>query len=88
VVVCLVVIVAFMARPISLPVLLRLHVPKSSRSKTVQARAMVDLLAGVLPGRTLHVVGDALYRGPAWRDLPATTTFTTRLAKSAVLFAP
>lgn len=86
VIVCLVVVVPFMARPVSLPVLLRLHIPKSTESKTVQARAMVDLLAGQFPDRTFHVVGDALYRGPVWRELPEGVTFTTRLAKTAVLY--
>jgi hypothetical protein len=36
----------------------------------------------------VHVVGDALYRGPAWRGLPARVTFTTRLAANAVLYGP
>src|SRR6266540_271568 len=52
------------------------------------ARAMVDLLTAALDGRTVHVVGDALYRGPAWRGLPAHITFTTRLAANAVLYGP
>jgi hypothetical protein len=66
----------------------RLHIPKTSASKTEQARALVDLLAAALDGRTVHVVGDAPYRGPAWRHLPAHVTFTTRLAANAVLHRP
>ena len=34
------------------------------------------------------MVGDALYRGPAWRSLPVRVTFTTRLAANAVLYGP
>ncbi len=83
-----VVAVPFLARQVCLPVLFRLHIPKTSASKTGQARALIDLLAQELPGRTIHVVGDALYRGPAWRGLPARVTFTTRLAANAVLYRP
>lgn len=88
VIVGIVVAVPFLARQVCLPVLFRLHIPKASASKTEQARALVDLLAAALDGRTVHVVGDALYRGPAWRHLPAHITFTTRLAANAVLYGP
>jgi hypothetical protein len=84
----IVVAVPFLARQVCLPVLFRLHIPKTSASKTGQARALIDLLAQGLPGRTIHVVGDALYRGPAWRGLPTRVTFTTRLAANAVLYRP
>src|SRR6266511_3649801 len=80
VIVGIVVAVPFLARQVCLPVLFRLHIPKTSASKTEQARALVDRLAAALDGRTVHVVGDAPYRGPAWRGLPAHITFTTRLA--------
>jgi hypothetical protein len=33
------------------------------------------------------VVADALYRGPAWRNLPGNVTFTIRLSCKAVLYA-
>ncbi len=88
VIVGIVAAVPFLARQVCLPVLFRLHIPKTSASKTEQARAMVDLLAQALPERTIHVVGDALYRGPAWRGLPARVTSTTRLAANAVLYRP
>ncbi|MGW1055234.1 IS701 family transposase [Streptomyces sp. NPDC002521] len=88
VIVGIVVAVPFLARQVCLPVLFRLHIPKAGPSKTEQARALVDLLAQALPGRTIHVVGDALYRGPAWHDLPARVTFPTRLAANAVLYGP
>ena len=73
----IVVAAPFLSRQVCLPVLFRLHVPKTSISRTEQARAMAGLLAQALPDRTVHVVGDALYRGPAWRRLPARVTFTT-----------
>ncbi len=88
VIVGIVVAVPFLARQVCLPVLFRLHIPKTSASKTEQARALVDRLAAALDGRTVHVVGDAPYRGPAWRGLPAHITFTTRLAANAVLYGP
>jgi hypothetical protein len=84
----LVVTVPFLARPVCLPVLFRLHIPKVSASKAEQARVLVDLLAAAFADRTIHVVGDAAYRGPAWRTLPDQLTFTTRLAATAVLYAP
>jgi DDE superfamily endonuclease len=88
VIVGIVVALPFLARQVCLPVLFRLHIPKAGPSKTEQARALVDLLAAALPDRTIHVVGDALYRGPAWRSLPRRVTFTTRLAANAVLYGP
>jgi hypothetical protein len=87
VVVGLVVTVPFLARAVCLPVLFRLHIPKSGVSKPDAARVLVGLLARAFPERTIHVVADAAYRGPAWRALPATTTFTARLASNAVLYA-
>jgi hypothetical protein len=84
----LVVDVPFMGRGVLLPLLFRLYTPKSGSSKTEHARAMVNLLARALTGRRVHVVADALYRGPAWRGLPGTVTFTTRLSATAVLYAP
>jgi hypothetical protein len=87
VVVGLVVTVPFLARAVCLPVLFRLHIPTSGASKPDAARALVGLLARAFPERAIHVVADAAYRGPAWRTLPGTTTFTTRLAANAVLYA-
>lgn len=87
VVVGLVVAVPFLARAICLPILFRLHIPKSGVSKPDAARALVGLLARAFPERTIHVTADAAYRGPAWRTLPGTTTFTARLASNAVLYA-
>lgn len=87
VVVGLVVTVPFLARAVCLPVLFRLHIPKSGASKPDAARALVGLLARAFPERAIHVTADAAYRGPAWRTLPGNTTFTTRLATNAVLHA-
>jgi hypothetical protein len=70
VIAAIVVAVPFLARQVCLPVLFRLHIPKTSTSKTEQARALVDLLAQALPERTVHVVGDALYRGPPGAACP------------------
>ena len=88
VIAAIVVNVPFMTRCVCLPVLFRLHVPKHSASKTEQARELTGVLAGAFGDRGIHVVADALYRGPAWRDLPGAVTFTTRLAANAVLYGP
>jgi transposase len=87
VVVGLVVAVPFLSRAICLPVLFRLHIPRSGTSKPDAARTLIGLLARAFPERAIHVVADAAYRGPAWRTLPGNTTFTTRLASNAVLHA-
>jgi hypothetical protein len=84
----LVVTVPFTDRNVFLPLLFRLHQPKTSASKPEQARHLVDLLAATLGGRAVHVVADNAYKGPAWRALPGHVTFTTRLASNAVLYAP
>jgi hypothetical protein len=89
-------------RPVCLPVLARLYIPghgtprASGRSgavvvpgsKVAVAATLVTLLARALPGRTIHVVGDAGYHGPALRHLPPQVTWTCRLPKNAVLHAP
>jgi hypothetical protein len=63
VIIGIVVTVPFLARQVCLPVLFRLHIPKTSISKTEQARTMVDLFAQALPDRVVHIVGDALTGG-------------------------
>lgn len=82
----LVVTVPVMGRAVLLPVLFRLYTPKDGPSKVELARSMVNLLSRALAERRIHVVADALYRGPAWRDLPSNVTFTTRLSSTAVLY--
>jgi DDE superfamily endonuclease len=88
VVVGLVVTVPFMGRAVLLPVLFRLYTPKDGLSKTGHASSMVNLLSRAFVERRIHVVADALYRGPAWRNLPGNVTFTTRLSSTAVLYGP
>jgi hypothetical protein len=89
----------FCSRPACLPVLGRLHVPGRGRqgrrarrqaaaaSTVTTAAALVTMLAGAFPGRTVHVAADAHYHGPALRGLPGNVTWTTRLPKNAVLYA-
>jgi hypothetical protein len=88
VVAALVVDVPFMGRPVALPVLFRLYIPKDGPSKVEHARKMVNLLSRAFVGRRLNVVADALYRGPAWRQPPGNVTITLRLASTAVLHGP
>jgi DDE superfamily endonuclease len=97
----IVVALPFCTRPVCLPVLARLYLPgqgtprASGRSgavvvpgsKVACAAALVTTLAGALPGRALHVVGDAAYHGPALRHLPPGVSWTCRLPKNAVLHA-
>jgi len=95
----IVVALPFCSRPACLPVLARLHVPgkgkavkprrQAAPASTVSAAvALVTKLAAAFPGRRIDVVADAHYHGPALKDLPQDVTWTTRLPKNAVLFAP
>ncbi len=95
----IVVALPFCTRPVCLPVLARLHVPGTGRAVKPRRQAapasavscavnLVRLLAGAFPGRLVHVVADAHYHGPALKDLPAGVTWTTRLPRNAVLYAP
>ena len=99
VVVGIVVRVGFLERSLCLPVLLRLWQPRRKQTakgkpdperpgKPELAREMIDLLAARLPGRTIHLVGDAAYATEAWRGLPAYVTLTSRLRSNAAVFAP
>src|ERR1039458_2164780 len=69
----IVVMLPFCSRTWCLPVLARLHLPgkNAGPSKTTVARDLVKILAAAFPGRTVHVVADAAYHGPALRDLAA-----------------
>lgn len=90
----LVVTVPFLHRSGYWSVLLLLHIPNSKKkpnpdvtvSKTEAARALLNLLTRAFPERHIHLVADAPYRSPASQNLPANTTFSTRLASNAVLF--
>lgn len=99
VVVAIVVRLPFLERSVCLPVLFRLWQPRRKQiakgkpdperpGKPELARELIDLLAARLPGRTIHVVGDAAYATEAWRGLSATVTVTSRLRSNAALFAP
>jgi hypothetical protein len=78
----------FCSREVGLPVLARLHLPGKGNgpSKVEMAAALVTVLALAFPGRTVHVVADAAYHGPALRDLPFNVTWTCRLPRNAVLY--
>jgi hypothetical protein len=56
-------------------------------SKVDTAAAPVSLLAAAFPDRTVHVVADAAYHGPALRNLPANVTWTCRIPRNAKLYA-
>lgn len=86
VVVGIVVTLPILSRPVCLPVLFRLWKPKSSISKVEHAVELARLLASAFDGRTIHVVGDAAYHGPACKTLPETVTWTCRLQRNAVLY--
>ena len=89
----------FLERAVCLPVLFRLWQPRRKQiakkkpdpqrpAKPVLAREMLDLLAARLPGRTIHLVGDAAYATTAWRGVPDHVTLTSRLRSNAVIFKP
>jgi len=86
VVLAIVVRLSFLARPVALPVLAKLVVKgTTSSSRLWLARRMAAALAGALPGRTVHLVGDAAYAGKELRKLAPGITWTTRLRKDAAL---
>jgi hypothetical protein len=57
-------------------------------TKTEIACDLIRRLAAAFPDRDIHTVADAAYHSPALRDLPASVTWTFRLAKTAVLHPP
>src|SRR6266849_8926502 len=70
VVAAIVVRLPFLARPVALPVLAKLVVKgTTSSSRLWLARRMAAALAGALPGRTVHLAGDAAYAGKELRKL-------------------
>jgi DDE superfamily endonuclease len=97
-VVCgVVVMLPFASRPVCLPVLARLCLPKQQTSKQVIAGQLVGLVAQACPGRDVHVVTDAWYAGTAAaagatrgsareRAWPAAVTLTARLRANAALY--
>ncbi len=74
------------SRPVALPVLAKLVVKgTNSASRLWLARRMTAILAGALPGRTIHVTADSAYAGEELQKLGADVTWTTRLRKDAAL---
>lgn len=88
VVVGVIVRLAFMSRPVCLPVLCRRWQGKGTASTVELAAQMITTIAARVPDRRVHVVADAAYHGTSLRDLPATVTWTTRLPRNAVLYLP
>jgi DDE superfamily endonuclease len=86
VVVGVIVRLAFMSRPVCLPVLCRRWQGKGTASTVELAAQMIKTIAARVPDRRVHVVADAAYHGTSLRDLPATVTWTTRLPRNAVLY--
>jgi hypothetical protein len=88
VILAVVVRLAFLDRPLALPVGFAL-VRKASddASRLALARRLVEALTTALPGRRVHVVADSAYAGKALRALPASVTWTTRLRSNASLYA-
>jgi DDE superfamily endonuclease len=86
VVVGVVVRLAFMSRPLCLPVLCRRWRGKGTTSTVDLAIQMITTIAGRVPVRRVHVVADAAYHGKGLRDLPARISWTTRLPRNAALY--
>ena len=87
VIVAIVVRLAFLDRPVALPVsfaLVRKDTEDASRLEA--ARRLIDALAVALGDRRIDVVGDSAYAGKTLRGLPDTVTWTTRLACNAALW--
>ena len=83
----IVVRLAFLDRPVALPVGFSL-IRKGSddASRLLAARRLTEALAVALPGRHINVVADSAYAGKALRGLPAEVTWTTRLRSNAALY--
>ncbi|MDA8356237.1 MAG: transposase [Actinomycetota bacterium] len=87
VIVAIVVHLAFLDRPIALPVGCALVVKNSDdSSRLVLARRLVEALVAALPTRHLEVVADSAYAGRVLRGLPENVTWTTRLRSNASLY--
>jgi hypothetical protein len=87
VIAAIVVHLAFLDRPIALPVgfaLVRKHSDDSSR--LALARRLVEALGAALPERRIEVVADSAYAGRVLRGFPGSVTWTTRLKSNAALY--
>jgi len=86
VIAAIVVRLPFISRPVALPVLAKLVIKgTNSASRLWLARRMAQMIAGALPGRHIHVTGDAAYAGQELKKLPQQVTWTTRLRRDAAL---
>jgi hypothetical protein len=87
VIAAIVVRLAFLDRPVALPVgfaLVRKGSDEASRLEA--ARRLLCQLATALADRRIDVVADCAYAGKALRDLPNAVTWTTRLRSNASLY--
>jgi DDE superfamily endonuclease len=73
---------------VPLPFLARLWRPKGEMSKVDLARQMVAVLLAAFPTSRFDLVGDAAYHGRALRDLPQRCTWTCRMQRNGVFYAP
>ena len=87
VILAIVVHLAFLERPIALPVGFALvRKDSADSSRLALARRLVEALAVALPGRRIEVVADCAYAGKVLRGLPDSVTWTTRLKSNASLY--
>src|SRR5512135_1742132 len=86
VIAAIVVKLPMISRPVAVPVLAKLVIKgTNSASRLWLARRMAGAISGALPGRDIHVTGDAAYAGKELKGLPPGVTWTTRLRKDAAL---
>jgi len=79
-------------RPVGLPILFRLFLPKDDqhpdrRSQPELARTLINMVLARFPTRVLELVMDGAYATKAWRGLPDRVTITTRMRSNAAVFA-
>ena len=87
VIAAIVVRLPFLNRPVAVPALAKLVIKDTaSASRLWLARRMAQMIAQALPGRKIHVTGDAAYAGGELKKLPPGVTWTTRLRKDAALY--
>lgn len=88
VIAAIVVRLAFLDRPLALPVGFALvRKGTDAASRLALGRRLVEALAAAAGGRSVHVVADSAYAGKALRDLSAQISWTTRLRANAALSA-
>jgi DDE superfamily endonuclease len=91
---CVVVHSPILDRPLCLPVMIKLWIPKTrehaTESKIVMARRSTEAIATAYSDRKIQVTADSAYAGKDLRGLPDNVVWTTRLRANAALhdFAP